>query len=297
MPKITVNGVSLAYEIHGESGPPVFFSTGVVPQISFSNTFAVRFSSFCRVLFLDRRNSGHSDVAIEEAPSLAHQYIDDLHYVLQSLNMFPAYIGGGSMGSVFSLLMAHRYPEDVKGLILHHTPTNDRERLRIPLDQAFFRLAEVAEKESMQVVIETSQKAYLEGKRILGWVAETIALNPNNRDRFLAMGSSVFAAITRSWGEWALSDRYPFASLTDEQVKRITVPAIVTHGFDALHPEHTAKRLCELLSDAEWADYSKRFSPERIKEMSGDSATNVEHYAIAYPFHEDFIQKIEAGER
>ena len=294
MPKITVNGVSLAYEIVGENGPPVIFQDTVFARNPFSYFFAGRMSSSCRVLLLDRRNRGASDIAIEDTPCLGYHYTDDLHHVLQGLNMSPAYVGGGAMGASYALLMAHRYPEDVKGLILGHIATDDRGIQQNVLDRIYFRFADIAETQGMQSVIADSQKAYLEGDRIMHWVAKTVAANPSNRDRLLAMNPKEFAAIIRKWGEWALSERLPLANLPDEELNRITVPAIVAHGFDPGHPEHTARQVYEHLPNAEWVDYSKRFSPEKLKEMTAESCTPVERLAVAMPYYENFIKRVEA---
>ena len=292
MPKITVNGVSLAYEIVGENGPPVLFQDTVLPRNPFSYFFAGRMSSSCRVLLLDRRNLGASDIAIEDAPCLGYLYTDDLHHLLQDLNMSPAYVGGGAMGAVYALLMAHRYPEDVKGLILSHIPTDDRKILKSVFDQIYFRFADLAATKGMKAVIGASQKACLEGHRVMRWAAETIAANPSNKDRLLAMDPKEFAAINRKWGEWALSERLPLANLKDEELKRITMPVIIAPGLESHHPERTARRVYELLPNAEWADYSKRFPPEKIQEVT--SGTSVEMIALALPFIEDFIQRVES---
>jgi pimeloyl-ACP methyl ester carboxylesterase len=216
--------------------------------------------------------------------------------------MGPAYIGGGSAGCVMSLLMAHRYPQDVKGLILSNPPTDDVQTCQRPLVEAqYLCLARVAESKGMKAAIEHSvhppDPAWA---WITGWVAQTIALNPGNRERLLSMDPGQFATILRKWAAWFDSPRVYLANLSDEKLAGIRVPAIVSYDFGAWHPEHTARELYRLLPNAEWVDYSSRYVPEEIQEMV-DMITNADNavstkLVFRFPFWEDFLQRVESGQ-
>ena len=83
MPKIKVNGVSIAYEVAGEGPPIVWTPGGWIPREPFTYVFAGRLSASHKVLTWDRRNCGASDLAVEDAESEWHLWADDLHALLQ----------------------------------------------------------------------------------------------------------------------------------------------------------------------------------------------------------------------
>jgi pimeloyl-ACP methyl ester carboxylesterase len=296
MPRVQINGVSIAYEIFGQGPPVVWTPGGWFPRIGRAYLDAGRLSASSRVLIWDRRNIGASDVAIEDVPSEYYLWADDLHHLLQALGLSPAYLGGWSAGSVLSLLMAHRYPEDVRGLILVDIPW-DKPTAGSPIvDALCFQLAAVAESQGMQAVIALSTEAWSripsqDYDFLLGWVADTISMNPGNRARLLALDPKQFAAIMRKWGNWALSERFYLAGLSDDQIRRISAPALIAHGINERHPRHTAEELYRLLPNAEWVEYTERCTPEEI-----EHATGREKDILMMPFIEEFLQRIESGQ-
>ena len=99
-------------------------------------------------------------MAISDALSDIHQWTDDLYQLLGALDLSPACLFGGSGGHVLSLLMAHRYPEDVKGLLLVQTPTDDLGILGGAADAYRFSFAEIAVTQGMEQVISSSIEAW-----------------------------------------------------------------------------------------------------------------------------------------
>jgi len=252
------------------------------------------------VLTWDRRNSGASDIAIEDAESEFHLWTDDLHILLQQLDMSPAYVGGGSGGCVMSLLMAHRYPQDVKGLLLYWPPTDDLQSCLRPLAEHYYLcLARAAEDKGMEAVIAlSSDPPEPEWAGATGWVAQAIAQNPHNRDRLLSMDPKHFASVMKKWAGWVASPRLYLANLSDKELASITVPAIVCYGFNAWHPEHTARELCHKLPNAECVDYAARYTSAEIQEIadieaSGDLAESTKS-VFRFPFYKDFLQRVES---
>jgi pimeloyl-ACP methyl ester carboxylesterase len=301
MPKAQINGISIAYEVAGKGPPIVWTPGGWFPRRPTAYVFAGRFSANYRVLLWDRRNSGASDIAIEDAESEAHLWTDDLHALLQELDMSPAYVGGSSAGCVMSLLMAHRYPQDVKGLLLYNPPTDDVQSCQQPLvEYHYLCLARAAEEKGIEAVIELStHPPDPEWAWITGWVAETIALNPGNRERLLAMDPGQFASIMKKWAGGLTSPRSYLANLSDEELAAIDAPAIVSYDFGAWHPEHTARELYRKLPNAEWVDYGARYTSKEIQEIadivaSGDVAVSTK-FVFRIPFYEDFLQRVETG--
>ena len=302
MSKITVNGVSIAYEVAGKGPPVVWTPGGWFPRCSATYVFAGRFSAHYRVLTWDRRNSGASDLAVEDAESEWHLWADDLHALLQELDMSPAYVGGSSAGFELSLLMAYRYPQDVKGLILQDPSTDKVPDCQQPVAEArYLCIARAAERGGMEAVIETSaDPPEPEWAWLTCWVADAIAADPETRDRLLSMEPRRFAAIMKKWAKWLASPRMYLANLSDEALAAIDVPAIVSHGFNDWHPEHTARNLHRLLSNAEWVDYSSRYTSQEIQGIAdmyargGIGAST--KLAFRFPFYEDFVRRVESGQ-
>lgn len=299
MPRIKVNDVTLAYEVFGEGTPMVWTPGGWFARDPWVYLNAGRFCANCRVLIWDRRNCGASDVAIEEAPSDYHLWADDLHFLLDALEMSPAYVAGGSAGHVLSLLMAHRYPEDVKGLVLQGTPTDDAD-LRSPLVESYYlRPAKEAESRGMQAVIDHSTQAWArmvssrskpgDWDGIAKGIAEAILMNPGNRGRLLSMDPHRFAAIMRKWADWMLSGRFHLSGLSDEVLRSIAAPTIIAHGFDDLHPRHTAEELHGLLPNSDWVEYSDYYSQERIDEVRVADNEGNQRAAMCMPVVERFL--------
>lgn len=83
-----------------------------------------------------------------------HAYAHDLHEILHELDLVPAIVGGGSGGYITSLLLAHLYPDDVKGLILYAPPTMNGERIEGLIQSHYLYYADMAEQKGMQAVAE-----------------------------------------------------------------------------------------------------------------------------------------------
>lgn len=200
--------------------------------------------------------------------------------------------------------MAHRYPQDVKGLILVDTPTDDPHVGRPLFEARYFRLAKVAKSKGMQAVIDHSTEAWVrivsgqskpeDYDQFAMGVTETISMNPGNRDRLLAMDTKQFAAIMEKWGNWCSSERLYLSGLSDAQVRHISAPALIAHEFNELHPRHTAEEVYRLLPNAEWVEYTDRYTQEKIDQTRASDAANREKDILIMPFAEAFLQRIES---
>jgi pimeloyl-ACP methyl ester carboxylesterase len=201
-----------------------------------------------------------------------------------------------------ALLMAYRYPEDVKGLILQDPPTDNVQACQQPLiEHHYLGLARAAESGGMEAVLKLSTDPPVpEWAWISSWVAETIALNPGNRERLLSMDPGRFASIVYKWADWFASSRLYLANLSDGELAGITTPALVCHGLNDWHPKHTARELYRRLPHAEWADYADRYTPAEIQEIV-DILTTTDFapgtvQAFRFPYYEDFMQRVESGQ-
>ncbi|RJP64078.1 MAG: alpha/beta hydrolase [Candidatus Abyssobacteria bacterium SURF_17] len=116
MPKVSVNGVNLYYEIHG-SGEPIVLFMGLggniaIWDIELINALAERF----KVIIFDNRGTGRSDMPDEEYS--IELFADDSAALLDALGIESAYILGASMGGMTAQEFALKYPRKCRKLIL-----------------------------------------------------------------------------------------------------------------------------------------------------------------------------------
>jgi pimeloyl-ACP methyl ester carboxylesterase len=202
--------------------------------------------------------------------------------------MAPAYICGGSNGQILSLLFGYSYPEDTVALILISPPTDDPEVWAEMAGGRYFALADVAEQQGMDAVIEVSENS--DGRE--RWIADGIAKNPRNRDLLFEMEIRRFVSVMRKWGEAFEPIKGRYSGLSDDELRSVKVPRIVFPGFNETHPQHTAEDLRKHLPGSELVDYSIYFSGSKIKQMKEwESAPRLAELA---PSVEEFVKRTEA---
>ncbi len=120
MPKVTVNGIEINYESHG-NGFPMIFLHGFVGTVAMWQPQVTPLSADYRFITYDAR--GHGD---SESPESADAYsaeivVEDLNQLLATLGIDRAVVGGLSMGGYESLRFYLTHPEKVAALILMDT--------------------------------------------------------------------------------------------------------------------------------------------------------------------------------
>jgi len=115
VPKVSVNGFSLYYEIQGDGEPVVLIpgfaagrETWVLQTPSLSRDF--------RVITFDPRGVSESDKP--EGPQSISLLADDLAHLLQALGISKAHIVGASFGGFVAQEFALRYPFMTRKLVL-----------------------------------------------------------------------------------------------------------------------------------------------------------------------------------
>lgn len=288
MPRIKVNGVDLAYELMGNGTPIIWTTGGWLPRGNHCYHVAGRFCQKRQVFIWDRRNCGKSDVALDEnAPSEFHSYAHDLHEILHKLGLSPAIVGGGSGGLITSLLFAHLYPEDAKGLLLYAPGTMDKRILEDLIQRRYLDYADLAEKKGTQAVSESNGGLYT-------W-STLCEQNPENKDRLISMGSERFAALMRKWAKWG---PYWCAGLSDDELNQVDIPAVVTPGFqkdDELHPWQSAVELHKRLPNAEFIDWKKIVGDDVWRQLQEGVLSQCEGLVPVYGAWERFIEKLETS--
>lgn len=115
MPKFkTTDGVRLYYESVGEGKPLVLVHPPLMGHVVFKHQKAL--AKDYRLIFLDLRGHGHSDHQVDDVS--VSRLMEDLHELLDHLNINKAAFLGYSAGGTICQAFASHYPERVSALIL-----------------------------------------------------------------------------------------------------------------------------------------------------------------------------------
>lgn len=112
--KIRANNIEMNYELSGE-GECLILIHGFSDNLNMWYNQAHEFTKRCRVLTYDVRGFGQTEVA--EAPYSMDLFADDLHELLEALEIKSGCVLGYSMGGRIGLEFTFKYPESVTGLI------------------------------------------------------------------------------------------------------------------------------------------------------------------------------------
>jgi pimeloyl-ACP methyl ester carboxylesterase len=192
-----------------------------------------------RVLILDRRNCGASDVVIAGADSEYEIWADDFHELLSQLGALPAYIGGSSSGCRTSLLFALRHPDAVRGLLLWRV-TGGRFACERLAQEYYGQYISAAQEGGMAAICEMEH-----------W-KERIAARPENRARLMNMEPSQFIDVMAHWRGYFLHGAdMQVIGASESELRSIKAPAIIVPGNDNTHSQKTGERLGQILPNAE----------------------------------------------
>ena len=240
MPTARVRGVTLNYEVLGESGPWVALSPGGRRPLEGVKPLASRVASAgYRVLVHDRRNCGASDLTLGAGEPENELWADDLHALLGQLGALPAVVGGGSSGCRMALLLALRHPEAVSALLLWRV-TGGRFAAQRLARQYYGQYIEAARAGGMAAVCATEH-----------W-KERIEARPSNREALMRMDPQRFIGAMGRWSEYfERGGDQPVLGASEAELRSIAVPACVVPGNDRTHAIEIGRTLAQLLPRAE----------------------------------------------
>ena len=119
MPLITVNGISLYYELRGKGKDvTVVLNNGLLMNTSGWAYQTAALTRLYQVLLYDLRGQGHSERIGRECDCSLELHAEDLKALLDALNLKKVHLAGISYGSEISMLFAARWPEMVKSLFV-----------------------------------------------------------------------------------------------------------------------------------------------------------------------------------
>lgn len=117
-------GVDIAYQVLGDGPVDLLLFTGLNIPIDCMDEeprlarFQRRLMSFGRLIRFDRRGMGISERGSAEAPPTKQQWVDDGLAVLDAVGSARAFVIGPYFSSAEAIILAHRRPDRVSGLVL-----------------------------------------------------------------------------------------------------------------------------------------------------------------------------------
>lgn len=250
MPRLDINGASLAYEIIGDGAR----SVAITPGGRFSrDTPGVRelaealAANDCRVLIYDRPNCGESEVLFT-GTSETRQNADALAGLLRATGLAPALIVAASGGAREAIVAAIHHPDAVSGLHLQWLSGGAIGIATLPI----FYCADAAlaaATHGMEAVLA-----------LPGW-QEPVNRWPANRERILAQDRDAFVATMRRWADAYFPTDAPIPCVTRAELQALNLPVTVLRGgaSDLHHPREISEAVAALipgavLSEPPWGD-------------------------------------------
>ncbi len=120
MPKIKINNININYELDGSGEEVLVILNGIMMSTASWIEHVPYFTeNNLRVLRVDFRDQGQSERV--EKPYTIEQHVEDLVALLNEIGISEANIHGISYGGQVALLLALKYPEKVRSLIIANT--------------------------------------------------------------------------------------------------------------------------------------------------------------------------------
>jgi len=269
---VTLGGVDIRYEIHGDGIPLVYTPGGFYP-LEKGRLFAERMHPLgYKVLLWDRPNTGESGLLFE-GENIFQVWADRLCELLDYAGFSPTFVAGGSAGGLCSLYLACVHPEVCKGLIFMAPPTDDQGFWNFVIYSTFLAPAEIAEKDGMNTVMEVSSGM----GDLFNWQYQ-FQQAPEKKQKFLSMDPLAFARVMKTWAHSLTTGGRPhLAGLSDGQLASINTPSIIFSGASEDHPPHAAEVLHEKLSKSELVVTTEYYA-ETMPQILQDSAEKGDEY-------------------
>ena len=115
MPFFRINEIDLYYEIRGQ-GDAVLLIPGLGSDAATWQPLVEEFQKNFRLVVMENRGSGRSSKP--EGPYTTSQMADEAALLMEHLEIDRAHIIGKSMGGMIAQILAARYPEKTRSLVL-----------------------------------------------------------------------------------------------------------------------------------------------------------------------------------
>ena len=219
-----VRGLNINYEIVGDKGPAVaLFTGGRRGYDEFVPLGKKIAANGYRVFLHDRRNTGASDMLLDDKEVEEAVWADDLVELLRQHNALPAFVGGSSSGARTAMMTYLRHRDAVRALLLFRVTGGAFAAGRLP-ENYYGQFITAAQQGGMAAVCAT--EAY----------QERIKANPANKEKLMAMDPQRFIAIMSKLKKlFEDGANLPVMGISEAELKSMKVPTIVIPGNDKTH--------------------------------------------------------------
>ena len=240
MAYLQIRSVRIFHEVYGESGPWLALNSGGRHRhLEMAPLAQMIAREGFRVLVHDRRNTGASDIVIAGQNSEEDIWADDLAALMRHYGATKAFFGGSSAGARLSMMMLRRHPDMVRGLLLMRVTGGAFAAGRLP-QMYYGQFLDAAKKGGMAAVCET--EAY----------RDRLALNPDNRERLMAMDPAEYIRVMGHWLErFMTGPEGPVRGVPEDELKAYRVPVMVVPGNDKTHSSVSGRAAARLIANAE----------------------------------------------
>jgi pimeloyl-ACP methyl ester carboxylesterase len=121
MPRMQINDISMYYETHG-AGVPVVFIAGFSADHTTWDEVLGFFKDQYQVIVFDNRGAGQTD--IPDGPYTIEQMADDVASLCAQLGINRAHFVGNSMGGFITQMLAYKYPQLARSVVIGNSSTN-----------------------------------------------------------------------------------------------------------------------------------------------------------------------------
>ena len=118
MPTVDCNGIKIAYEERG-SGDPLILIMGLSARGAVWEEHIKEYEKHFRCIIMDNRGAGDSDKP--EGSYTTEMMADDTAALIKALDLGKVHVNGISMGGAIGQMLAIKYPELVRSLVLVST--------------------------------------------------------------------------------------------------------------------------------------------------------------------------------
>ncbi len=136
MPRVTVNGTELHYEVRG-AGAPVLLVMGATGDGGHFDALADLLADEFTVISYDRRGNGRSPAPAGWTTTSPEEQADDAAALLETLDLDRVTVFGTSSGGNFALCLLVSHPALVRGALLHepglYAMLDDPDAVRAPV--------------------------------------------------------------------------------------------------------------------------------------------------------------------
>lgn len=251
MPRIEINGLSIAYDLIGD-GPKTMTIT---PGGRFSRETpgvrelaGVMAGHGYKVLIWDRPNTGESDICFD-AECESFQNADALAGMIKALGLGKPLVYGASGGSREALLLAIRHPDCVSGVACQWLSGGGIGIATLPMSY------------NHDPALEASFGG-MEAVAKMPAFAASIAANPRNKDLLMAWEPEAFIKRMRQWADWFFcAPGMPISCVRAGDLEGIKVPVLVLRSgtADFHHTRETSEAVAAMVPGADlqeppWGD-------------------------------------------